>query len=132
MKRTGAHSRTAWTTKDRWNVRAPTIATLRCVVSQQVKTGSDEINKSKICSTIDTHQSGAAGCANDCRFAIWRINQAPFAKMIDQPVSNFECSAVGANVFADYKHSRVAFHLFPDALANCFNQRRLAATFGPR
>ena len=71
----------------------------------------------------------AARSAHNCAFRNRSIDNAAVAELIDQPVGNFESAAIGSDVFADYKDRRVAFHLFPDALANGFNQGRLAAAF---
>src|SRR5882762_6015361 len=109
MERAGAHSRTAWTTEDGGNVRAPTITTLGRVVGQQIEPGGDEIDKLKLGDGLHSHQSRAAGSANDRRLGNRRVNHAAVTELIDEPVSYLKRAAISADVFADHKHSRVAF-----------------------
>jgi len=39
---------------------------------------------------------------------------------VNEPVRDLECSAVGADVFSNAEHARIALHLFPDSLADGF------------
>ena len=72
----------------------------------------------------------ATGSANNRSFRNRRVDYAFFAKLIDQAISDFERAAIKTNVFTDDEHSRVAFHLFPDTLSYCFNERGKAAARG--
>src|SRR5438067_13663412 len=128
MKRARAHACTARSSKHRWNVSAPAIATLGRIVCQQIESARDEIDELKLGHSLHAHQSRAASRADDRSFGNRRIDHALFAEVIDQSVSNFERTAVSADVFTNHEHSRVALHLFPDALADCFNHRGHATT----
>src|SRR6185369_3890258 len=52
---TRANARTAWTTKDCRQSRAPAITTLRSVVGQQIEAGGNEIDKLKLSDRSHSH-----------------------------------------------------------------------------
>src|SRR5215208_201562 len=132
MEWTRAHARTTWTTKNRRYGGAPAVTTLRSVISKQIEAGGNKVDELKLCNRAHSHQRGATCCSNNRAFGNWSVDHTFFAKLVDQAVSDFERAAVCADVFADDKDCRVAFHLFPDALANCFDHRCLSATFRTR
>src|SRR5947208_7739616 len=101
MKRTRAHAGTAWATKHRGNVSAPTITALGRVVRQQIKTARNKIDELKFGDRPHAHQSRAASRADNCRFGNRRIDHPLFAELIDQTVSDFERAAIRADVFAN-------------------------------
>src|SRR5436190_4237457 len=127
MKWARAQARATGTTKDCRDAGAPAIAALGGVVGEQIESGGDEINELKLRHGPHTHQRRAAGRAHNCAFRNRCVDNTSAAKLVEQAVCYFEGSAIGADVFADHKDRRVALHLFPDALSNCFDKRRLAA-----
>ena len=129
VERTRAHARAAWTTKHCGQSRAPAITTLRGIVRQQIEAGRNEIDKLKLRDRSHAHQRRATRRSDNRAFRDRRIDHAFFAKLIEQSVGDFERATVRADVFADHKHGWIAFHLFPDTLANRFDHGGLSATF---
>ena len=124
MKRTRAHARTAGPAENGRNIRAPTITTLGRVVGEQIEAGGDEIDKLKLSHRFHPHQARATRRPDDRGLGNRRIDHSPGAKLIDEPISHLKSAAIRADVFADNKHRRVAFHLFPNALADRLDERR--------
>src|SRR5678815_3817260 len=123
------HARSAWTTKHGRDPSAPAIATLSCIICQQVKSRRNEIDELKLGNGFHPHQSCAA-CRTDYRaFGDRSVNNSLLAVLVDKAIGNFESSTISANIFANDKDCWVTFHLFPDTLANRFHQRRRSTTF---
>src|SRR5712692_4923778 len=128
MKRARAHAGAARPAKHCRNVRAPAIATLRRIVGQQIETAGNEVDELKLGDWPQAQQRRPARRADNRGFRDGRVDHAFVAKVIDDAFRNFECAAVRADVFADQKDSRVALHLFPDALPYGFDHGGQAAT----
>src|ERR1044071_5022666 len=112
MKRARAYAGATRTTKHGRNICAPTITTLRGVVSKQIKAGGDEIDKLKFSDGLHAHQARSASRAYNRRVRNRRIYYPAWSKFIDKPVGDFERAAISSDIFANHKNRRVAFHLF--------------------
>src|SRR5215213_7823710 len=132
MEWTRSHTRAAWTTKHRRQSSAPAITTLRSVVRKQVESSGNKIYKLKLGNGTHTHQRRATRRTNDRAFGDRRVDHSFFTKLIKQSISNFERAAICADVLANHKHGRVAFHLLPDSLANRLNHGGLPAPLRAR
>src|SRR5260370_31399133 len=114
MKRSGAHAGTARSAKDCRNVRAPAVAALGRIVGEHVKAARNKIDELKFGDRPQAHQSRAAGGADNRGFSDRRIDHTLWAELINDSIRDFEGPAIGANIFADQKNTRVALHLFPE------------------
>src|SRR6266542_1896069 len=132
VKRSGTQARATRSTENRGDISTPAIARLRCVVRQQIKTRGNKVDKLELRNGPHSHQGSTAGGADNCAFRNRRVNHASLAKLINQPVGYFKCAPVRAHVFTYNKHSRVAFHFFPDTLADGFDKSDYAAALGAR
>src|ERR1041385_5592952 len=101
-----SYARTTWTTKDCRQSGAPAISTLGSVVRKQIEPGGNEIDKLKLSDRPHAHQRRATRCTDDRAFRDWRVDHTFFAKLIEQPVSNFERATINPDVLTDHKHGR--------------------------
>src|ERR1700741_2332430 len=105
MKWSGPYTRTTWTTKDRRQSSAPAITTLGRVVRQQIEAGGNEIDKLKLSNRTHALHPRPKSCPDDRAFRDRRIDDALFAKLVEQAIGNLERAAIRADVLADHKHA---------------------------
>ncbi len=81
---------------------------------------ADEVHELELGHRSHAGEGSAEAGVDNGHLRDGRVHHALGAKAVDQPFGNFERATVNTDVFADAEDRRIAFHLFPDALANGF------------
>ena len=109
--------------------RSPEIVRLGDHVGDLVEGAADEVHELKFGDRPHAGERRSESRANDGGLGDGRVDNALGAKAVDEPVGHFESAAVNADVFAKAEDGRVAFHFFPDSLANGFEIGELHSQF---
>src|SRR5437762_14117379 len=64
--------------------------------------------------------SEAPKAAYNGSFGDGRVNHALATEVMNKSFGNLEGAAIHTDIFSDAEDSRIAFHLFPNAFADCF------------
>src|SRR3990172_4751197 len=131
MKWAGAQARTARAPEYRSYPCAPAIATLGCVICQQIKSRANEIDELKLRNWAHAHERRATRCTDDCALRNGRVDHPALAEFLEQPIGDFKGATINPNVFADNKDCRITLQLLPDALANRFDECNQTTALGP-
>ena len=89
-------------------------------VGDLIEGAADEVHELKFGDGTHAGERRAKSGSYDRRFCDGRIDDALGAKAIDEPIRHFKGATVDANVLTDAEHSGIAFHFFPDPLADRF------------
>ena len=100
--------------------RAPAVVRRRDHVDDLIEGAADEIHELELGDRTQAGKRRPKRRAYDGRLGDGRVDHALGAEAVDEAVGDFESSAVDADVFAEAKDTRVAFHFFPDSLADGF------------
>src|SRR5579872_2939047 len=98
-------------------------------IDNLVEGAPDEIHELKFSHRTHACKGSAVGSAHDGRLGDRRIDHALGTEAVDKSVSHFESASIDTDVLADAEDSRVAFHLFPDSLADGFEISELGHRF---
>src|SRR5262249_36397416 len=104
----------------------PTIVRLGHHVDDLVEGAANEVNELKFGHPSEAGERRAIGGAHNGGFSDRSIDHPLRAKVMNKAVSHFERAAVHSNVFTQTEDCGIRFHLFPEALANCFEIGRLS------
>ena len=110
----------AWPADNKRRGRAPSIVSLGNHVDDLVEGAADEVHELELGDRTHAGERRAESGADDGRLGNWCINNALRAEAVNETVGDFKRSAVDANVFAEAEDGGIAFHFFPDALADGF------------
>src|ERR1035438_5176443 len=102
------------------NWRSPAEVRLGQQVGDLVEGATDEVHELKFSHRTHAGQRRAKAGVDDGHLGDGRVDDARRAEAVDQAFCDLEGSAINANVFADAEDGGIAFHLFPNALADCF------------
>src|ERR1041384_998942 len=83
-------------------------------VGDLVHGASNEIHKLKLSHRAHPSKRCPKSRTNNRRFRNRRINHTLCAKAVDEPISDFERSAINTNVLTNTKDGWIAFHLLPN------------------
>ena len=100
---------------------SPAIPAFRGEVRDLIESTRYEVCELHFRNRAHSHQCGTDRRSHDSRFRYRRVDDPPLAELFQHSRRHFECAAVDPDVFTQDEHTLVLFHLFPDALTNCFN-----------
>src|SRR5258708_28211126 len=120
VKRAAVDVAAAGAAQDQRRGRSPQIVAFRDHVADLVHGASDEIHELKFGDGAHPGKRSSKGRAHDSGLGDGRVDHARGPEAVNNAVGNFERPAVDADIFADAEYRGIAFHLFPDSLADGF------------
>src|SRR5277367_4527119 len=99
---------------------SPTVVCFRDHVDDLIEGAADEIHELKFGYRTHPRERSAERGSHNGRLRDWRVDHPLGTETVDESVGDFKGAAVDADILADAKNGRVAFHLLPNSLADGF------------
>src|SRR5688572_25226485 len=99
---------------------AGAVTERRRLIYDLIEATTDEVGKLHLGDRAIAALRRADAHADDGRFGNRRVETAGFAEFIHETGGHTEGAAIGAHVFAEHEHFRIAAHLFEQRFANRF------------
>jgi len=104
----------------KWRRRSPAVVSLGDHVGNLVEGAPNEVHKLELGYRTHSGKRRPERRADNRGFRNRRVNDALGTEAADEAVGDFECPAVDTDVLANAEDAGIAFHFFPNALADGF------------